>query len=376
MTPAGSTSQEAWPGVEPVGLRAVERRKARAPEAQASGNIRSCGAPPHPPMRRCRVLRLSALHLPSLGGSTWESPLQCTSAIPRRGRDLNCVAEIRARETGLLQTNRRLQSYVLCGCGPWPEGLAWLDAWVDSLMTSKRYYNRPPIVEAIIDLKFDGILSDRELRRLRDRFKTNFPAIEEKKNIRVEVNAQGISTKSTPAGFKMTAKNAVDMVLINEDSFGTVRLAPYDRWKNLIRAAKNNFEIVMKAVGRKTVVRLGVRFVNRLDIPSAKIMGRDLAEFVKLDIALPQGIAKERGSHSLAVNLVEVSTGAKVLLQSGEMVPALLDHRSVSLDIDASWDSDISNRIDEMWASVELLRNAKNACFEACITDELRSLFE
>ncbi len=242
-------------------------------------------------------------------------------------------------------------------------------------MASKRHYDRPPIVEAVIDLKFDGVLPDRELRRLRDRFKSGFPSIEEKKNIRVEVGAQGVSTNETPAGFKMTAKNAVDVVLINEDSFGTVRLAPYNRWESLIANAKVNFELFTKVVGRKKVVRLGVRFVNRLDIPKAKIVGRPLAEFIKLGITLPEGIARQTGGHSLAVNLVEASTGAKVLLQSGEILPALLDHTSFTLDIDASWDSDISNRIDEMWDSVELLRSAKNACFESCITDELRGLF-
>src|ERR1700730_8020592 len=43
---------------------AVERRKARAPEALANGNIRRCGAPPHPLMRRqdsCALRRSASL---------------------------------------------------------------------------------------------------------------------------------------------------------------------------------------------------------------------------------------------------------------------------------------------------------------------------
>ena len=242
-------------------------------------------------------------------------------------------------------------------------------------MASPLHYDHPPIVEAVIDVKFDEALPEKEFHRLRDRFKTNFPSVEEKKAIHVELTAQGVVTNSTPAGFKMTAKNAVDLVLINQDSFGTERLAPYDRWENLIAAAKANFDLFTKVVGRKKVVRLGVRFINRIDIPKSKMEDRPLTDFITLGIDLPGGLAKQRVGHTLAVSFIEASTGAKVVLQSGHVLPVLLDHISYTLDIDASWDHDVSNRIDEMWDSVELLRTAKNACFESCITDELRVLF-
>jgi hypothetical protein len=57
VTPAGSASQEAWPGVEPVGLRASGKRRGRsaerravpagiasAPAALSDGNVCECGA--------------------------------------------------------------------------------------------------------------------------------------------------------------------------------------------------------------------------------------------------------------------------------------------------------------------------------------------
>jgi hypothetical protein len=33
-------------------------------------------------------------------------------------------------------------------------------------------------------------------------------------------------------------------------------------------------------------------------------------------------------------------------------------------------------RIDEIWEKTEVLRHAKNAVFEYCITDDLRVLFQ
>jgi uncharacterized protein (TIGR04255 family) len=244
------------------------------------------------------------------------------------------------------------------------------------MAASRRHYPRPPIVESVIDIKFDGILPDKERQRLRDRFKPSFPSIEERTNVTLAVLPQGISTTTVPAGFKLTAKNAVDLVLINEDSFGTVRLAPYDRWESLLANAKANFETFTKVLGRKKVLRLGVRFINRIDIPKAKMTGRSLDEFFMLGVALPDRLARERGPFTLVSNFIEASTGARIILNGGEILPALLDHVSFNLDIDAYWEGNISNRIEEMWERAELLRDAKNACFESCITDELRALFQ
>jgi len=240
----------------------------------------------------------------------------------------------------------------------------------------RHHYAHPPIVEAVIDTRFDAPLSEKDRERLRDRLKNKFPAIDEKKEIRVEVGPKGVSTNSIPAGFKMTAKNAVDLVLINPESFGTARLAPYDRWEQLISIAKENFDALNKAVGRRKVVRLGVRFINRIDIPQERMTGHSIYDFINLGIALPKDLARENGPFSFSINFVEMSTGARVILQGGQIIGALLDHLSFNLDIDAFWDSDIPGRIDEMWQIAELLRKAKNACFEHCITDSVRSLFQ
>jgi len=190
------------------------------------------------------------------------------------------------------------------------------------------------------------------------------------------VTPGGITTVASSAGFKMTAQNAMDVVLINEDSFGTVRLAPYERWEALVADAKRNFDGFTKLVGRKKVVRMGVRFINRIDIPSADLSGRPLAEFIRVGLDIPSPLVRVWGGFSLATNLVEASTGTKIVLQAGEIAAALIDHFSFRLDIDAYSDAEIPGRIDEMWDRAELLRSAKNAVFESCITDASRKLFE
>jgi uncharacterized protein (TIGR04255 family) len=244
-------------------------------------------------------------------------------------------------------------------------------------MIASRRYNRPPIVEAVIDFKFEGNLSDRELERLRDRFKAKYRSIEERKNIQIEVQTDQIVTNPISAGFKMTAENAIDLILINPDSFGSVRLAPYEKWESLFATAKDNFDLFTKVIGRRKIARIGVRYINRLDIPNAKVEGKPLSQFVRVGIALPVEVSSVVGGFSFTFTGIEVSTGAKLILNSGTIAPpALLEHTSISLDIDVSWDADIPARVEDIWAKTEVLRHAKNAVFEGCITDELRALLQ
>ena len=75
VTPAGSASQEAWPGVEPVGLKASGESRGGAPRGERARSRRFAQASRS--AARCRAslsaaigwMRLSALRLPSLRGA-------------------------------------------------------------------------------------------------------------------------------------------------------------------------------------------------------------------------------------------------------------------------------------------------------------------
>jgi uncharacterized protein (TIGR04255 family) len=243
-------------------------------------------------------------------------------------------------------------------------------------MPDQKRYARPPITEAVIELKFNETLDTREMERVREKFKSTFVTVEERKDIEVSFDADKIFHKATPAGFKMTARNAVDVVMINTTSLGTIRLAPYESWDDLIKAAIENFSQFTKVLGRKKIVRIGARFVNRFDIPNAMMQGQKINELLRLGISLSDEISEVIGPYSLVVNAADRRTGAKLLIQSAVTTPALIDHTSITLDTDAYLDTDIPQRLDEMWERVAILRDAKNSVFENSITDKLRELFQ
>jgi uncharacterized protein (TIGR04255 family) len=195
----------------------------------------------------------------------------------------------------------------------------------------------------------------------------------------VQVGPDGeVRTSSRPAGFKMSAKNAIDVILFTRSSFASVRLAPYDRWETFQAKAKENFDGFTEIAGRKRITRIGVRYLNRFDIPLKALEGQPLSQFLKIGVGVPPEITNTFGNFRISLAGIESSTGAHLNLNCGIAPPALLGHGSISLDIDVYWggEGQISGRLDEIWASTDVLRKAKNNVFETSITDALRAIIQ
>ena len=240
-------------------------------------------------------------------------------------------------------------------------------------MATQRYA-RPPIVEAVFEIQFADHLSERVLDRLRERFKTDFPTIEEQQRIEIQVKPGAVEARATRIGFKMTAANAVDLIMLQVDRFGSSRLAPYPGWEVFIEMAKERFETFTKIAGRRTLIRVASRYINRIDIPVAEMTGVDILEFVRIGVAMPGEVSSTIGPFSVAANIL--IDDVKLLIQCQAAQPALIDHVSLTLDIDASIDNDIKPHKDAVWQMAQKLREAKNRVFEASITDRIRGRFQ
>lgn len=241
-------------------------------------------------------------------------------------------------------------------------------------------YSKPPITEAVIELRTDEVYDARDLERCRDRLKREYARVEPQTEVNINVDEVGAVThQSKVIGFKLTAANAVDVVLVNAAIVATSRLAPYINFELLLESTRQNVETVAKLVGRRRISRIGVRFVNRIDVPDAvfETSGK-WPGFVKVMPALPADVMrKEDCSHFMNIHANYASNrDIRLVIQGGMLNPVLLNHQSFQLDIDVAFDRDIPQRFDEVWERLATLRAAKNHIFESCITDAARELFK
>src|ERR1700733_11319526 len=109
-------------------------------------------------------------------------------------------------------------------------------------------YTRAPIVEAVVDIQFSDAVSMRELERIRDRFTSQYPSIEEWAQYQFTIGANDAQTSRTLTGYKLTKTDATGIVIVQNKGITSSALAPYPGWNELFKTSKKNFDQLLKIV--------------------------------------------------------------------------------------------------------------------------------
>ena len=120
------------------------------------------------------------------------------------------------------------------------------------------------------------------------------------------------------------------------------------------------------------MVRVGVKYVNRIVIPKIDIRPESFLNGIP---------AEGRISDSSLTNFMERGEyvrddGVKVIVTQATLQPAKAGTTEYLLDIDTVWDKEPLVGQPQIMATVEKLHEIEGAAFEALITDESRSLFD
>ena len=123
------------------------------------------------------------------------------------------------------------------------------------------------------------------------------------------------------------------------------------------------------------ISRIGVRYVNRIDVP---IENEGLVEFEEYLNVFPKSPAELDAPLTAYAMQVVRPLGADdcaLSLNTATVAPPLIGFASIALDLDVYREANLPRRDDEMWDIVTQFRSHKNRIFEACITDKTRALF-
>ena len=141
-------------------------------------------------------------------------------------------------------------------------------------MTNASHYPNAPIKEAIIDLRVkpgDGLKLE-QLERV-GAGEEAYPKQDETYHAvgMMEVQA-GVSASASAhqrqTGFKFTSGNEKYIWQARMDGFTFSRLAPYESWEPFRDEAKRLWCLYRERTAPAEVVRLAVRYVNRIDLPA------------------------------------------------------------------------------------------------------------
>lgn len=237
-------------------------------------------------------------------------------------------------------------------------------------------YRRPPITEAVIAISFEPRLDEGSLDKVHKRFLGKYPAIPQRvvTEFNFEITAEGPRVQNQLPGYKLTSMDGADLLLLFNNSLTTSRLAPYPGWDAFAAQARENWSIWHEATERRKIIRAGVRFINRIDIPNPSGGAIQLGDYSNIHPKLPSASDMPIMDTFSSSTSALFPDGVRFNLNFSSTPSPLVQTASLLLDIDV-YLGDPPQKGSDLWGAIDGLRYKKNLIFENSITDRTRELF-
>ena len=247
-------------------------------------------------------------------------------------------------------------------------------------MSTKQIYRHPPVAEAVIELRFATPGAQGGLEKAAARLARPYPFTEAEKaeNVNIDARSRTANFSSSWSGIKLSSLDRSEIIIFRPNAFVCAQLAPYHGWDKFQERTKNAWEELRSNQDKSLdLSRIGVRYVNRIDIPNVDNKLISINDYLHIYGVIPNQI-KGTAPVQKYVMRIEYPMGedsCNVLLTTALIPSPMVGFASVLLDIDISRMNELPRGTEEIWRLLESIRGLKNRVFEACVTDRARELF-
>ena len=240
-------------------------------------------------------------------------------------------------------------------------------------------YKRPPITEAVIGFNFSSPLSKKELSSLSRKLGKLYPNQQIIPNLSFKVGITDINFEKAETSiekedtYRLSRENMTQIVVLSKSSFLFSQLAPYQGWDHFFNSFVITWEIKSKAIGYREVSRIGVRYINRIDIPFENEL-IEYENYLNIYPLLPKSFG-HLDAYATQVSMPLSNIGCQLTINSAVVESPILNHRAFVIDLDIFNDKNIPKIDTDIFNLLKEIRQEKNRLFEESITDNARKLF-
>lgn len=243
-----------------------------------------------------------------------------------------------------------------------------------------RLYNKPPLVETVCEFQFVGKEWDWTLPGLvYQEIKEKFPKKRQANVLEVELNAQEADGKpqlkgGSVARMQFLRADGSALVQIGPHLLAVNHLAPNPHWEDVKPLIFEMFETYQRIAHPAGFKRIGLRYINRIEIPEASFNFSDYFNFLP---AIPKEIpASDFGSLFMRIELPYLKDNGRLFLTLGTAPDVKPETNVFILDLDFFTHIPSELALDGVQGWIETAHQHIETAFEACLTDKLRELFE
>jgi len=232
-------------------------------------------------------------------------------------------------------------------------------------------------MQAVIEFRLANEISSQDFDRLKAKFlKLKWRAEEQ---IEFQLQLKPGDTMPTPrrrvSGLRYTAPDADKVIALDRRNYSTTVLPPYPGWDALLEAFWTHHASWRKVIGKPPLGRIGVRYVNRFDIPTNNGEPINFNDYLTFTTTEPALLDEPVRGILMQVHSGIKSDDLRVNLSMATVESPVIDHASVELDIDLYREGvDVPQSDADISAYLDVVRQRRTEIFEACITDEMRKV--
>jgi uncharacterized protein (TIGR04255 family) len=248
----------------------------------------------------------------------------------------------------------------------------------------RRHYLHAPITEAVISIGYELPSEVRleDLLKVHAKLESEYPARAEHFTVEFQVDAterHGKAGAPQVVGYQLVSPDRKRIVRLTLSDLTFSQLGPYDRWEALRTETRRIWTILEAVLQPRRIIRVSVRFINRIDMPDPQASGVDLDIYFHTAPKIPPELPQVMNTYFVRLELpfelpLRAPHGVLILTLTAAQPPSA-GVVSAILDLDAIMQN-IDMNTTNAWQAIEELRDVKNAAFEASITDAARELFK
>jgi len=163
-----------------------------------------------------------------------------------------------------------------------------------ALPMRRRRYERPPIEEALCDVQFEPsepLDATSLLLRLHDLLKTEYPGPTRAQTVQsVTIAGQNTDIREQLARIQVLGADRTRLIGVGQNALSVNVLKPYPGWDDDFRArVERALSALQKAALPKHATRIGLRYINRISVPSSQVRASDYFSNIGPDEYVPDG---------------------------------------------------------------------------------------
>ena len=243
-------------------------------------------------------------------------------------------------------------------------------------MTARKYKNCP-IVEALCEFQFEQSTPwDMTILGLvYEKVSKTFPKKRQLQLLEATMagGPGGIEQKLRPTErIQFLREDEKALIQLGQNRLVVNHLAPYPTWGEFLPLIKQGFNAYIDVAKPKALQRIGLRYINRIELPGAKVK---LEHYFGFRPYIAKKLPQDHGNFIVAVEIPYQDGRDTLKLQLGSTTSQKPNVVALVLDLDYRLNKEGEVALGKTFGWADLAHTRIEEVFEASITDKMRKQF-